>query len=183
MFQWHGALSTTITTGPPLLSLCSFFIFILIINFPFWTELFPFWTELFTFWTGKGIEKQESKCIKCLLRRVHSGLIWQLIIPSRNKTCTSSYINNNILPVKSRVIWCELQPSLMKNPLFRCLYFRYTINHLKTEGYNKIICIGPLLTYLNFLKKTLFKNIGFSHDDDLKSKLSGNNKKQLAQNK
>ena len=33
-----------------------FFIFILIIIFPFWTELFPFWTELFSFWTGKGIE-------------------------------------------------------------------------------------------------------------------------------
>ena len=46
-----------------------FFIFILIIIFPFGTELFPFWNELFPFltellpfwteplpfWTGKGI--------------------------------------------------------------------------------------------------------------------------------
>ena len=47
----------------PILSLCRFFIFILIITFPLWTELFPFWTELYPFWTellpfwtGKGID-------------------------------------------------------------------------------------------------------------------------------
>ena len=75
MFEWQGALSTAITTGPPYCLFAAFFIFILIIIFPFWTELFPFWTEILPFWTGKGIVLYPGHPVMggmSLLQTVHS---------------------------------------------------------------------------------------------------------------